>query len=123
MESIKHKMDSMVKEKDVATDRAVTFEGQTAEYEKSAGKFEKEVSDVQRKIAKVEDELDITISGTKDNAEQLELADKEAVEAELQAGALQRRLALLEEEGLRVKVSLFEGQIHFTSITFCLGTL
>ena len=123
MESIKHKMDSMVKEKDVATDRAVTFEGQTSEYEKSAGKFEKEVSDVQRKIAKVEDELDITISGTKDNAEQLELADKEAVEAELQAGALQRRLALLEEEGLRVKVSLFEGQPYFTSITFCLGTL
>ena len=35
-----------------------------------------EVSDVQRKIAKVEDELDITLSSTKDTAEKLELADK-----------------------------------------------
>ena len=37
--------------------------------------LEKEVSDVQWKIPEVEDELDITISDTKDNAEQLELAD------------------------------------------------
>ena len=36
---------------------------------------EKDVSDVQWKIPEVEDELDITISDTKDNAEQLELAD------------------------------------------------
>ena len=74
-----------------------------------------EVNDVQRKIAKVEDELDITISSTKDTAEKLELADKEAVDAELQAGALKRRLALLEEECARVKVNfqyfIFESQI------------
>ena len=105
MESIKHKMDTMVKEKDVATEKAVAFESELAEYEKTAIKYDKEVNDVQRKIAKVEDELDITISSTKDTAEKLELADKEAVDAELQAGALKRRLALLEEEGARVKVS------------------
>ena len=105
MESIKHKMDSMVKEKDVATEKAVTFEAESAEYEKTAAKYEKEVNDVQRKIAKVEDELDITISTTKDTAERLEIADKEAVDAELNAGALKRRFALLEEEGARVKVS------------------
>ena len=106
MESIKHKMDTMVKEKDGATERAVAFEAETSEYEKTATKFEKEVNDVQRKIAKVEDGLDSTISSNKEMAEKLELADKEAVDAELQAGALKRRLALLEEEGARVKVSL-----------------
>ena len=107
MESIKHKMDTMVKEKDSATEKAIALEAETKEYQKTGAQFEKEVSDVQRKIAKVEDELDITISSTKDTAEKLELADKEAVDAELQAGALKRRLALLEEETARVKVLLF----------------
>merc|ERR1719283_537002 len=102
-------MDTMVKEKDVALEKAIAFETEGAEYEKTAIKFEKEVNDVQRKIAKVEDELDITISTTKDTAEKLELADKEAVDAELQAGALKRRLALLEEETSRVKERLAEN--------------
>ena len=106
MESIKHKMDTMVKEKDAATEKAVALEAEASEYEKTGTKFEKEVSDVQRKIAKVEDELDITTSATKDTAEKLEHADKEAVDAELQAGALKRRLALLEEECARVKVDM-----------------
>jgi len=109
MESIKHKMDTMVKEKDAATEKAVALEAEASEYEKTGTKFEKEVSDVQRKIAKIEDELDISTSTTKDTAEKLEHADKEAVDAELQAGALKRRLALLEEECARVKERLQEN--------------
>merc|ERR1712168_973837 len=109
MESIKHKMDAMVKEKEAATEKAVKLEAEASEYQKTLTKFEKEVNDVQRKIAKVEDELDITISTTKDTAEKLEIADKEAVDAELQAGALKRRLALLEEETARVKERLQEN--------------
>ena len=134
MESIKHKMDTMVKEKEAATDKANSLEAEAQEYEKTAAKFEKEVSEIQRKIAKVEDDLDITISVTKDTAEKLELADKvsfrrehfliykiwrhrrdfylffqEAVDAELQAGALKRRLALLEEETMRNKERLQEN--------------
>ena len=66
MESIKHKMDTMVKEKDAAISRATGFEAEAEELEKTAQKFEKEVSEIQRKIAKVEDQLDITISSTKD---------------------------------------------------------
>ena len=84
MESIKHKMDTMVKEKDAAIEKAVGFEGETAEFEKAASKFEKEVDDIQRKIAKVEDQLDICMSSTKDTADKLEIADKEAIDAELQ---------------------------------------
>lgn len=62
MESIKHKMDLMIQEKNAAVEKAVGFEAETAGLETSAKKFEKEVDEIQRKIAKVEDELDITIS-------------------------------------------------------------
>jgi len=109
MESIKHKMDTMVKEKDAAISRATGFEAEAEELEKTAQKFEKEVSEIQRKIAKVEDQLDITISSTKETGERLEVADKESIDAELQVGALKRRLALLEEESARNKAKLQEN--------------
>ena len=41
------------------------------------------------------------MSSTKDTADKLEVADKESIDAELQVGALKRRLALLEEEASR----------------------
>ena len=77
-------MDTMVKEKDAAIQRATGFEAEAEELEKTAQKFEKEVSEIQRKIAKVEDQLDITISSTKETGERLEVADKESIDAELQ---------------------------------------
>ena len=55
-------MDLMIQEKNAAVEKAVGFEAETAGLETSAKKFEKEVDEIQRKIAKVEDELDITIS-------------------------------------------------------------
>ena len=99
MESIKHKMDTMVKEKDAAVEKATGFEAEAAEFNKAAQKFEKEVDEIQRKIAKVEDSLDITISSTKETAERLEVADKEAIDAELQAGL--RILRFLKNSFLR----------------------
>ena len=36
------------------------------------------------KIAKVEDQLDICMSSSKETADKLEIADKEAIDAELQ---------------------------------------
>ena len=41
---------------------------------------------------------------SQETGEKLEVADKEAIDAELQVGALKRRLALLEEETDRAKV-------------------
>ena len=82
MESIKHKMDTMVKEKDAAIAKgnlekdlkcieifylATAFEAESIEFDTTAHKFEKEVDSVQRDIAKVEDQLDIAISSTKVN--------------------------------------------------------
>ena len=54
----------------------------------------------------VEDNLDITMSAQKETADKLEIADKESIDAELQVGALKRRLALLEEEASRNKTKL-----------------
>merc|ERR1719443_2040764 len=85
------------------------FEAETEELNKAAAKFEKEVDEIQRKIAKVEDQLDIAMSSTKDTADKLEVADKESIDAELQVGALKRRLALLEEEAARNKSKLQEN--------------
>ena len=45
----------------------------------------------------------------KETGERLEVADKESIDAELQVGALKRRLALLEEESARNKAKLQEN--------------
>ena len=49
------------------------------------------------------------MSSTKDTADKLEIADKESIDAELQVGALKRRVALLEEEAARNKAKLQEN--------------
>ena len=41
MDSIKHKMDTMVKEKEAATEKAITLEAEASEYQKTLAKFEK----------------------------------------------------------------------------------
>ena len=40
-------MDSMIKEKEAATEKAVQLEAEAKEFEAAGSKFEKEVSDVQ----------------------------------------------------------------------------
>ena len=60
------------------------------------------------------------MSSTKETADKLELADKEAIDAELQVGALKRRLALLEEEAARNKAKL---QVSFVKYTLASSIL
>ena len=117
MESIKHKMDSMKKEEIAAIEKAAVFvkvfkmeriyvekfqlkfsekkffenpfsEKETVEYEAAGAKYVKEIGEIQRKIARLEDDLDITITKTKETGEKFEGVEKIAVDAELQAGAL-----------------------------------
>ena len=65
MESIKHKMECLVREKDESIVRAVEMEKLCAEFETEATRYEKEVDKTQRAIAKIEDQLDETISNHK----------------------------------------------------------
>ena len=57
MESIKHKMDTMVKEKEAATEKADKLEAEAAEYQKTSAKFEKvnkiiDIQDYNRRFRK-----------------------------------------------------------------------
>ena len=63
-------------------------EKETVEYEAAGAKYVKEIGEIQRKIARLEDDLDITITKTKETGEKFEGVEKIAVDAELQAGAL-----------------------------------
>merc|ERR1712130_307187 len=112
MESIKHKMECLVKEKDEAAVKADEAEKIAAQFTSEANRYEKEVDKTQRAIAKVEDQLDETISSHKNTQDRLEVVDKEVVDAELQVGALKRRIALLEEETGRSGARLKETQLE-----------
>ena len=91
MDSIKHKMDTMIREKDAALAKAIAFEAEAKarfrieyinphfhwrinhyviwkskkEFDATGCNFEREVSEIQIRIAKIEDQLDITMSNTK----------------------------------------------------------
>ena len=127
MDSIKHKMECLVREKDDAMARAEEAEGQGSLFEGEAMRYEKEVHKVQRAIAKTEDQLDETISNHKSTQDRLEVVDKEVVDAELQVGALKRRIALLDEETSRntqrlqenlEKITLIEKVINKNLLSF-----
>ena len=68
--------------------KTLFFEKETVEYEAAGAKYVKEIGEIQRKIARLEDDLDITITKTKETGEKFEGVEKIAVDAELQAGAL-----------------------------------
>ena len=57
MESIKHKMDCLLKEKEDAVNRANESEAICNQFESELARFEKEVDKVQRAIAKTEDDV------------------------------------------------------------------
>ena len=90
MDSIKHKMDTMIREKDAALAKAIAFEAEAKvnfpftsitdiiplchtlqlfeylkEFDATGCNFEREVNEIQIRIAKIEDQLDITMSNTK----------------------------------------------------------
>merc|ERR1712088_7781 len=83
MDSVKNKMESLVKDKEEATKLAETLNNE-------------------RDIAKLEMELDDVITATASANEKLEVASKTASDAELEVSALVRRVQLLEEETKRV---------------------
>ena len=61
MESIKHKMDCLLKEKESAVTRATESEAICNQFESELARFEKEVDKVQRAIAKTEDDVSSNI--------------------------------------------------------------
>jgi len=108
MESIKNKMESLVKEKDENTAKAETLEADVNSLKQKAVDHEKTTTENERLISNLEGELDTCLTATADAHEKLEDATKVASDAELEVSALLRRLQLLDDETARVTERLDE---------------
>lgn len=108
MESIKNKMESLVKEKDENTQKAETLEADVNSLKQKAVDHEKKSTENERLISNLEGELDTCLTATADAHEKLEDATKVASDAELEVSALLRRLQLLDDETARVTERLDE---------------
>merc|ERR1712088_153109 len=108
MDSVKNKMESLVKDKEEATKLAETLENDRVLLDEKCQKSVTGISNNERDIAKLEMELDDVITATASANEKLEVASKTASDAELGVSALVRRVQLLEEETKRVTERLAE---------------
>jgi len=108
MESIKNKMESLVKEKEDSTEKAEALEADINSLKQKAVDHEKKSTENERLISNLEGELDTCLTATADAHEKLEEATKVASDAELEVSALLRRLQLLDDETARVTERLDE---------------
>jgi len=108
MESIKNKMESLVKEKDESTAIAEGLENDAQGLKEKQTGYEKKITEDERNISNLEGDLDDTVTKTIAAHEKLEVAAKTASDAELEVSALVRRIQLLEEETKRVNERLSE---------------
>jgi chromosome segregation ATPase len=108
MESIKNKMESLVKEKEESTAIAEGLENDVVQLNETSTNAEKKSTENERMISNLEGELDMTITETATAHEKLELASKTASDAELEVSALVRKIQLLEEETNRINERLNE---------------
>jgi len=108
MESIKNKMESLVKEKDDATKLAEGLEADATKLKDQENEHGKKITEAERFISNLEAELDDATTATASAHEKLEVAAKTASDAELEVSALVRRIQLLEDETKRVNERLNE---------------
>ena len=98
-----------------AADTKQRFLDQAESFQSKCEKFEKQIIDINKEINSVEDDLDHSLTEYKEHQEKLEVAQKESREAELQASALRRRLALAEEEKVGCEERTLQAQQKLVS--------
>jgi len=108
MDSVKNKMESLVKDKEDATKVAEGLEDTQKQLNEKCANFDKQIHENEKEIARLEMELDDVITATASAHDKLEIASKTATDAELEVCALVRRVQLLEEETTRVTERLTE---------------
>merc|ERR1712142_843265 len=108
MESIKNKMESLVKEKEESTTIAQNLESDVQKLKDAEGSHQKRITELEREIGHCEGALDDNMTATATAHEKLEVAAKTASDAELEVSALVRRIQLLDEETTRVNDRLNE---------------
>jgi len=108
MESIKNKMESLVKEKEESTTLAQDLESDVQKLKDAEGSHQKRITELEREIGHCEGALDDNMTATATAHEKLEVAAKTATDAELEVSALVRRIQLLDDETKRVNDRLKE---------------
>jgi len=108
MESVKNKMESLIKEKDQACTMATGMETEVENLKTKATDCERDIYQCEKDISKAEEGLDTALTKTKKFLEELDVQDGIASDAEQQVQALVRRIQLLEEESKRVTDRLGE---------------
>ena len=96
MESVRHKMESMVEEKKAATKLADKYENEKSVFLEKADTYHDKIAKLEREIARAEEELDNVVTMTKEKMEILEETNKLAVDTELQNSALVRQIQLID---------------------------
>merc|ERR1711879_317192 len=81
-----------------------------------ANEFEKQIHDLSREQAKLDENYDSVMSNIELDMEKLDVANKTATDSELQASALVRQVQLLEEEAARVDERLQEVVSRLTIV-------
>jgi len=102
MDSVKNKMESLIKEKHEAIEQAQEFEKLTKELGRECDDFSRTIQKYERDISKDEEQLDNVITATQEALERLDNQDKITADAEQNLAALKRKVQLLEEESSRV---------------------
>lgn len=116
MDSVKNKMESLVKEKDHNLDTALTLEQQCTDYKNRVTEVKTLIGKTERNISKAEDQLDSALTNTKKSLEELEIQSKIASDSEQEVAGLVRKIALLDDESKRVNERLAETLDKLTSV-------
>lgn len=106
MDSVKNKMESLLKERDDSQNIAVTMEQDCEDLKQRKVELEKGITACEKDISKAEDQLDKASTAERDCLEKLEQVTTTATSYEDQVQALARRIQLVEEEASRVNERL-----------------
>jgi len=108
MESIKHKMEELVQQKEASTKLAEELEAAASGFKDGATAHSSTIEKTEKGINGLENDLDDTMTKTIASNEKFDETDKIATESELQVNGLTRKLQLIEEETKRVNDRLAE---------------
>jgi len=106
MDSVKNKMESLLKERDDSQNIAVTMEQDCEDLKQRKVELEKGITACEKDISKAEDQLDKASTATRDCLEKLEKVTTTATSYEDQVQALTRKIQLVAEESSRVNERL-----------------
>jgi len=115
MDSVKNKMESLIKERDDAQGSAQTMEQDCQDFRDRKNEIEKSIQKCEKDISKAEDQLDKTTTATRACLDKLEQVTTAATSYEDQVQALARKIQLIEEEAARVNERLGDTLSKLTS--------